>query len=216
MNILFIGNSYTFYNDLPSMFEGLAKENGKNVCTFSITEGGRRLIKFQDQEDPYTKKLESLLAKEYFDVVFLQEQSILPASEYETFFSGVEHLVYKLKDNAKRIILYSTWGRKNGSPDLENRGWTNESMTAILANAYEKAADALGLEVSYVGKAFKRASDASVNLELHDPDKSHPSYAGSVLAALTHYKQVFGKLPERTDSIDLESEVLAVLLKAAE
>ena len=31
MKILFIGNSYTYYNDLPAILKALAEENGKAV-----------------------------------------------------------------------------------------------------------------------------------------------------------------------------------------
>ena len=31
MRILFIGNSYTYYHDMPKLFDLLAKENGKQI-----------------------------------------------------------------------------------------------------------------------------------------------------------------------------------------
>ena len=42
MNILFIGNSYTYYNNMPKMLEALAKENGKKLCVNAVTKGGRK------------------------------------------------------------------------------------------------------------------------------------------------------------------------------
>ena len=51
MKILFIGNSYTYCNDLPMLVEKLARENGKDVETFSVTRGGRMLIQLADPED---------------------------------------------------------------------------------------------------------------------------------------------------------------------
>ena len=43
MNILFIGNSYTYYNDMPQMLAELAKENGNDVSVDAVTKGGRKL-----------------------------------------------------------------------------------------------------------------------------------------------------------------------------
>ena len=41
MNILFIGNSYTYYNDMPAIFQALARDNGKDVNTYAVTKGAR-------------------------------------------------------------------------------------------------------------------------------------------------------------------------------
>lgn len=46
MKILFIGNSYTYFYDMPKLFEGLARANGKNVQVYSVTEGVRKLYSF--------------------------------------------------------------------------------------------------------------------------------------------------------------------------
>ncbi len=34
MKVLFIGNSYTYFNDMPKLFENLSRENGKDVQVF--------------------------------------------------------------------------------------------------------------------------------------------------------------------------------------
>ncbi|MGM9636697.1 MAG: hypothetical protein ACI3YK_01785 [Eubacteriales bacterium] len=215
MKVLFVGNSYTFYNDLPSRFEKLARENGREVTAFSVTEGGRKLVRYQDPSDPYTQKLEDVLAQEHFDVAFLQEFSVLPASDYDTFLSGVRYLTEKLRGRADRIILYATWGRKPGSPDLEKFGWTNESMTHALADAYTRAAKELSLEVSYVGPAFRKVLVSHPEIELYNPDKTHPSREGSALAAIVHYRAVFGQLPTSAGSLELSRDILEVFMNAA-
>lgn len=216
MKVLFVGNSYTFYNDLPGLFEKLARENGREVTVFSVTEGGRKLVKFQKTEDPYTQRLEELLAREHFDTVFLQEFSTLPAEDYGTFFSGVRYLVEKMRGRADRTILYATWGRKPGSPDLERLGWTNESMTRALADSYTKAAKELGLDVSYVGPAFRKVLVRHPEIELYDPDKTHPSREGSALAAMVHYGTIFGEMPSSAHSLELSRDVLSVFMDAAQ
>lgn len=73
MNILFIGNSYTYYNDMPKIFENLAIENQKDVCVFSVTCGGHKLYKYADGEDEYTRQIDELMKMHWFDVCFLQE-----------------------------------------------------------------------------------------------------------------------------------------------
>ena len=43
LNILFIGNNYTYVHKLPGLFEKPTKENGKDVSVDSVTEGSRKL-----------------------------------------------------------------------------------------------------------------------------------------------------------------------------
>ena len=132
MNILFIGNSYTYYNDLPALFEKLANENGKNIHTDSVTFGGARLHQFVE-ENEHAKELDRLLINNTYEICILQEQSILPIVNYSMFLDGVKKLNMKMKGMLKNFTLYETWGRKTGSETLEEYGWTNESMTNLLS-----------------------------------------------------------------------------------
>lgn len=63
MRVLFIGNSYTYYNNMPLLFEQLANSNNKNVTVRSITKGGRMLESYTDVSDETTAVLDALLAR---------------------------------------------------------------------------------------------------------------------------------------------------------
>ena len=217
MNILLIGNSYTYFHDLPAVFAALANENGKNVTAHSVTRGGRKLCQFTDTEDDCTKELDSVLAEHPpFDAVFLQEQSLLPYRDYEAFFGGAKHVADTVRAaGAKRLLFYVTWGRKPGCPDLNEMGWTHESMTEGLAAAYGRAAEVLGMDCAPVGAAVHRIVENHPDIELYDPDGSHPSYTGTCLASLVMYKAVFGELPRVMASWKLDDAVKAVLVSAA-
>lgn len=203
MNVLFIGNSYTYYHDLEKLFASLCRSNGKQVDAYRVTSGGRKLIQYTDAEDPVTRQLADTLQCRQYDVVFLQEQSLLPATDFELFWAGLNHVSQMVQASKPRIILYATWARKASSPDLEKLGWTPETMTQLLHSAYEKAADALNAAVSPVGINFQKVAVLAPQIDLHDPDLSHPSYRGSCLAALTHYHTLFGTFPENTEVLSL-------------
>ena len=215
MKILFIGNIYTYYNDLPAILKALAEENGKAVEVFSVTKGGRKLFQYLDEQDEYSEKLESLLWEHEFDVTFLQEQSVLPILDPDAFLDGVRRIREKLADRTKRVILYETWGRKEGSQMLTDHGWNREGMTRDLSASYARVAEAIGAEVSHVGLAFYALNEANPEINLHNADLTHPSREGSCLAAIVHYKTVFGELPEKIDSQELPAETVAAFLKAA-
>ncbi len=214
MNILFIGNSYTYYNDMPSLFEKLANSNQKNITVWSVTEGGRKLISFADPADSVTAALDTLLTEQKFDTCFIQEQSILPASDYNRFISGLDCVISKLRNRADHITLYATWGRKSGSADLTQRNWTTESMTALLSDAYRNAANLYDACVSPVGSNFLYVTQTHPEIDLYDEDCSHPSYQGSCLAALTHYYTVFGNFPQNTATLSLSDAELSAFKSA--
>lgn len=211
MKVLFIGNSFTFFNDMPKMFENLARENGKDVRIFSVTCGGHKLCEYANGDDEYTRQIDELIKTHCFDICFLQEQSLTPITNYDLFIQGLTGLVDKLKPVVEKFILYETWGRKSGCPELEELATTNKDMTFNLADAYYNASQVINAQVSYVGLNFYDVYSQKKEIELYNEDMAHPSYTGSCLAVLTHYHKVFGSYPENTASIsltDIEMEIL--------
>lgn len=213
MNILFIGNSYTYYNDLPALFESLANENEKNIHADSVTFGGARLHQFVE-ENEYAEELNRLFANNIYEICVLQEQSILPVVNYGMFLDGVKKLNMKVGNMLTKFTLYETWGRKIGSATLEEYGWTNESMTKLLAEAYGNAAKEIGAEVAHVGLNFYKVYSTHPEIELYNEDKTHPSYKGSCLAALTLYKKIFSEMPGKTASLDIGDEEKRIFYEA--
>ena len=216
MNILFIGNSYTYFFDLPSLFGGLCRANGHDVRVDSVTAGGRKLheclTEFYNDlntEDPLGKRISELLEEVEYDVLILQEQSCLPYHNTGLFLAGAVGLSTII--GAWRTVLYATWGRMDGSEDLDYFGWTRESMTRGLYDAYCMAAELVHGEVSPVGLCFAKAVETAPEIDLYDSDKSHPSYAGSCVAALCHYKTVFGEMPRDLSALKLDGETVAKL-----
>lgn len=212
MKILFVGNSYTYYNDMPAIFAELARENGHDISVDSVTKGGRKLYENLVEGDEYHEKIVSLCKKNQYDVLILQEQSYFALVDYEKFLEGLQGLTELVK--ARRVILYATWGRKSGCPLLEELGISSAEMTDRLADVYGRAAVELGAEISSVGKAFLAVTEADPLLDLYMPDLSHPSRTGSALAALVHYVTVFGEFPKASTSTGLLSETLDLLLSA--
>jgi len=176
--VLFLGNSYTYVNDLPRLFAMLCHSNGRQVAVDSITVGGHRRQGFQQERDPLCAQLRETLAARHFDFAVLQEQSQNPILHEEQFLESVGALQARIP--ADHFVLYATWSRNDGSPELKEMGLTMEQMTEKLSLAYRKAAQLYGMRVAEVGKAFYRHEKRN---DLYDTDRSHPSPAGSALAA---------------------------------
>ncbi len=194
MNILFIGNSYTYYNDMPaSLFLPIAEAEGLSVEVTAVTKGGYDLSRFADPEDEEGKRLRRTVRGRRYDVVVLQDQSCDPIRDEERFLGGVRDLKALLGKQTKRFVLYATWGRKTGSPQLEELGMTSDEMTEALSAAYRKAGALYGMDVAEVGRAFVAYAKAHPDAELYNADLSHPSIVGSAVAAETIFGTVFGR-----------------------
>lgn len=113
INVLFIGNSYTFYNNSWDIFKKICLAEGKKVNVDQVTCGGYTLEQMNDPLNEYGAKVAEKLKNNKYDVVFLQEQSLRPAIGDEAlFYDAVRGLTQKIRANGAIPVLYETWGRK--------------------------------------------------------------------------------------------------------
>lgn len=214
--VLFIGNSFTFYSDIPALFGEIAKSAKKNVVVESVTQGSWTLAKFADDKDEYGKVVdEKLKASDDYDAVVLQEQSTKPLNDYSGFLNAAKSLQAKINSTQKscKIYLYSTWGYKS---DADARNMTIPEMELKIREAYDNAAQAMGVKVSYVGKAFSYVFKEYTQYNLYYEDNKHPSYEGAFLSACVHAATVLGIDPRTsTYTGNLDSSVAETLKSVA-
>ena len=185
-NILFIGNSYTYYSDMPEkIFAPMAEAAGFDCTVTSVTVGRCTLSRFADENDEAGKKLRAAIAGQHYDIVVLQEQGVRPATEPEIFDKSVAGLLALLRPQAEHFMLYATCGRKDGHKDLAELQMTSAQLIETLAQSYDAVGTKYGLPVAHSGRAFLRHMAEHPEVELFDPDLLHPSYEGSVIAAKT-------------------------------
>ena len=185
-DILFIGNSYTFFNDMPeTCFKKAAEEAGYDVTVTAITKGGAYLYQYADSEHEQGKRLRQAISGKKYDVVVIQEQSLNPIKDESSFLNGVRD-IRELIDS-EHFVLYATWGRNIGSATLAELALTREEMTEKLSIAYNKAAKLYDMRVAEVGKAFL---DYEPRNDLYHEDRSHPSAIGSRVAASVIFETV--------------------------
>lgn len=188
MKVLFIGNSYTLYNDVPAQVQRLARDAGLPMEVVMQAEGGATLEAHEAR--PTTQ--EALASGGYSHVV-LQEQSTRPLHDRALFLRSLSRLASKAVGAGDcQLLLYQTWPRKAGHA-VYRSGWsgrTPQRMLDGLAEAYGQARDELtqqGMDVAVagVGASWVRSLSRHPSLELYDTDGHHASPAGSHLAALT-------------------------------
>lgn len=194
---LFLGNSLTFFNDMPQMVEDLALPMGDELIWESNTPQGFRL---QDHASASTSL--NLIAEGDWDFVILQEQGQLPALEdadSEPFFVAAEYLVNYIRDfnDCAIPLFYLTPARENGD-EINCPDWppvcTYEGMQELLAERYYEVCDTHRAWCSPVGEIWENVLDQT-DINLYDMDGIHPSPEGSYLIASTMYVAMFEQNP---------------------
>lgn len=177
MRILMIGNSFTYYNDMPRILSAML---GEEVVSF--TRGGAYLSAHLDAEDEMYQPTHKALSDEKWDYVILQEQSNAPMTKREAFQESAKGLCELIHQNGAKPLLYATWAYKDGTEKLASMGVGYDEMLQGLYDSYHAAAESNHALIADVGLAFRDVRDI---VELYCEDAFHPSPAGSVLAAAT-------------------------------
>lgn len=212
-NILFIGNSFTFFNDLPQMLQKLAQDTGDEFYVDSVLRGGAYLHDFANPEDEIGQKLRNVFPTRAWDYVILQDQSFNPAGNPEDCLKSAAFLCDMMKENVKQFLFYSTWAYEDGSEKLGGTGMTYYDMLAALTATYQKAAEQnSGIRVP-VGAVFAELWREFPEITLYEPDNFHPSPAGSYAAACLFYQAVTGKSASLLGVPEGVSETDAALIR---
>jgi hypothetical protein len=194
--ILFIGNSYTYYNELWDRVAELAVQNGIEVSVDHVTKGGAKLALMLDPTSEQGQAVEQKLSAAHYDTVVLQDHSLRTILDPEGFAADMARLHAMVKQSGARTLLYQTWSRHPNSAKLNELGLTHESMTRVIAEHYGSVGRELTARVARVGEAFFDVVCHHPELELYDPDKTHPSPLGTALAALCIFLAIFDRIPD--------------------
>lgn len=196
--VFFIGNSYTYVNDLPNLIKNVAASTG------DILDHQSRTLPAATLESHLNSTTVATLVQGNWDYVVLQEQSQLPSLPDQEVQNAVYPYALQLSNFIKgtngcgNVIFYMTWGRKNGDDTrcaAQPAVCTYEGMDNLIYQRYMEMAQTNDGIISPVGKVWRviRAQDPS--MELYDLDQSHPSYIGSMAAAYTFYTILYKKDP---------------------
>jgi len=188
--VLFIGNSYTYFNSSPELLKGLAKERFPNqvVETQLISQGGMTLERHWKEN----RALQAIKSKDW-DYVVLQEQSKLGMrvivdnethfGQTDLFFAYARKFDAEIKKSNAKTVFFMTWSTE-GKPKEQG----------ILTHAYTSIAKELGAILAPVGLAWDKIRNND-QVDLYFVDGSHPSPQGSYLVATTIFATLFGESP---------------------
>ena len=186
LRVLFIGNSYTSYNDLPRVVTELGGASGTPVSAEGLLVDGATLAAHWNRPGVKEK-----ISTGKFDAVVLQGQSLEALGGESAFDIFAPRFGEHTKAAGARAVWFATWARGPGaSADLRGEATANR-----IEQAYTKAALATGGQIARVGAAFYEAQVRLPNVPLYLDDQSHPTREGTLLAACTITRTLTGKAP---------------------
>ena len=183
LRVLFVGNSFTFVNDLPHMLEAMAaaRPHSRPLITGMVAFPNETLEGNWQRGDA----LRAIQNNGYWDYVVLQEQSYRPIADLELMSRYAKDFDIEIGKVGAKTILYMTWGNEDTPDDTER-----------IAQSYMEVAGTLGAIVAPVGRAFAAARAGRPGEHLYGKDGHHPSAAGTYLAAAIFYRLIEGTSPE--------------------
>jgi hypothetical protein len=205
-HILFVGNSYTYRNNMPEIFEAIARSKGEDIRVSHVTRG-----KYTFYLHSKRKKLYRALNNENWDVIILQGSSRDMLRDSARFkkrtFPALDKMLGMIRKSQKeaQVYFYMTWPYRNGDPKTE-RFSDPDSMLEAVAAGYDNLRNRYNGPVIPVGKVWREYTLKYPDANLYLKDNSHPTYEGSYLVACTMYAAIYGKSPEEADKLSLTNQ----------
>ena len=205
--VLFIGNSYTYVNNMPQIVADLARSTGDTLIYDVEAPGGMMWAAHFKTNPPTLAKMQA----GGWDYVVLQEQSQAPCFPPNLIQANVYDYARKLDSFFNKYnpcgetIFYMTWGRKNGDAGAcptYAPAWphycTYIGMDSVIRERYMTMANDNQAEVSPVSAVWRYLRVNHPSIDLYQSDESHPSEPGSYAAACAFYAAIFKKDPSLT------------------
>jgi hypothetical protein len=209
-NILFVGNSFTYYNNLPLMVQTLAQNAGVQINCDSRTRPGAALHDYAIITGKNENDIGGWLRDNYknqfegqaWDCVVLQDQSLNPVKDKEDMLRSSEKLCSEVFVHGESVFFYQTWPYKVGSERYKNENYSYEDIYIGLKEAYSEAAKKLNGKVVPVGDGFYLAAKKYPEVELYASDGAHPSATGTYLSACIFVSVLYNIDPMELSDID--------------
>jgi hypothetical protein len=182
VRILFVGNSYTYADDIPWITTQLAASPNHNcpLETEMVAFPGATLRTHWEKGEVLAK-----MKRLKWDFVVMQEQSLVPIDNPADMRRYARLFSHEIRINGATPVLFVTWPRKN-----------HAELQTQITEVYMTTAKDINALLAPVGPAWQMALAKDSTLALFHQDQSHPSPLGSYIGACIFYSIFCGKNPE--------------------
>jgi len=177
LRVLFVGNSLTYVNDLPTVVADLGAAAGVPIATGMVARPNYALIDHLTLGD----ETRTEIAGGHWDVVVLQQGPTTEALYRDSLVLWTRMLDSLVRPTGARTAVYMVWPTQGQVGGF-----------AAVRRAYSDAALAVHAEFLPSGTAWELALAADPTLPLYSPDRLHPTRLGTYLAALAIFEGLTG------------------------
>ena len=216
LNLLYIGNSFTYYTSSAAMLKEIAWNEGHYIDLKLSIKGGARFhrhLGFAITDDAINKG--------NYKLAILQEHSLGPAaigkdknSEYLQHSKDLAAKILTKSPDCKFLVEYRTSATaKNNFYDCGDM----KTYVKYTLKGTKRIAKAIGGDISNISDAFFLAQKERSDFDILAADGSHPSKYGAYLKSCVNYLTIYGKPfgPSPADC-GIEPEISAYLRSVAE
>ena len=227
VKVLFIGNSYTYYNWSSYMLKEIAWKEGLDVEVSLSAHSGFTIEKHLSHgvTTAFVNAggYDYAIVQEYNDRVAVVGANLAKGSlgtEASKYVEDMKTMLSNIKAQSPSVVplIEMSWGTKNGVGSLINKNWTDyATMQGYVTEGTRYMASEASVNYTLLGEAWRKVRTERPSLEMYHTDLHHPSYAGSYLKACVNYLTLSGK-KFGADPCDclLDAETAAYLRGVAE
>ncbi len=178
MKVLFLGNSHTFYNDMPQIFANICKESGKDVEVAMQAHPG---VTYGWHYGQLTE-LRFALMYGGFDYIVMQQAAHSPCPPKEETLADGEKIIKLARANGVTPIQTMPWAEKR-DPDHQKG----------MYDIYNTLSEQFGVKLAYAGNVFEDVFYNHPEIDMYWRDGEHASPYGSYTIAMAVYRAIFGE-----------------------
>ena len=190
-NILFVGNSYLYYNNSVHNYVGpmLREHHGSEVETKLSAIGGSKL---HHHNIDHLLNPKNLNLDQQIDLIIMQGGSteVITTKSQKKFIQTARKYGKKAQNLGVKTALYMTHAYTKADSRFE------PNLIKKISKTYFAAGKESNSVVIPVGLAYELAYKEKPAIKLHHVDGTHPSQLGTYLGAATVFASVTGKSPE--------------------
>ena len=185
MRVLFVGNSYTHYNNMPKLFEQMADSKGDQLEVLMDAKSSHTFEMHSKRPELY-KNIRSTkwdyIVLQGFSRELAQDRAVIDKQSIP-YIKLLLDSIYA-NNSCTNVLLYQTWGYDTGfKDDTLGIDWSYQTMSDRIHEGYLYVSAQLNLSIVPVGKVWETVKENHPQIQLYQEDKQHPSLAGSYLAA---------------------------------
>lgn len=168
INLLFVGNSLTYTNDLPKLVEALAKSRGEHISTKMIAKPNYAIIDHLD----YDNEAENEIKSKKYDYVIVQQGPSSQSEGRDLLFEGARRFSNLCKNIDTELVIFMVWPSRT----------YYYTFDGVIRN-HSEAASMYEAILCPVGREWKTYFESSGDFSYYGSDQFHPSLKGSEEAA---------------------------------